>query len=52
MIKDKIYDGYINPNWCRKLSKLISRGRKQEALKTLDKFIENILPLFQKTPEV
>ena len=52
MLKDKMYDGYINPSWRKKLSKLISSGRKQEALKTLDKFIENVLPLFQMSPEL
>lgn len=52
MIKDKIYDGYINPHWRKKLSQLISIGHKQDALKTLDKFIENTLPLFQMTPEL
>ena len=52
MIKDKMYDGYINPSWRKKLSKLISSGSKQEALKTLDKFIENVLPLFQMSPEL
>jgi SpoVK/Ycf46/Vps4 family AAA+-type ATPase len=52
MEKDYLYDGYINLQWRRKLSFLISHGRKQEALKTLDRFVENVLPLFNMTPEI
>jgi len=52
MIKENFYDGYINPQWRKKLSRLIANGKKQEALKALDKFIENLLPLFQSSPEL
>jgi len=48
----KLLNDSINPNWRNKLSKLISKGRKQDALKALDKFIEDVLPLFQATPQL
>lgn len=52
MKKNKIIEADINPHWREKLSKLISLGKKQEALKTLDKHIESVLPLFLTTPEL
>jgi hypothetical protein len=52
MRNERIIDSDINPHWREKLSRLISLGQKQAALKTLDKFVESVLPLFRTTPEL
>ena len=49
---ENLYNKYVNKNWRSKLSKLIFQGQKQRALQLLDKYIENILPLFKSSTEI
>lgn len=52
MDSEKLYEKYIDKNWRSKLSRLVFMGKKQQALKLLDRFAENILPLFMNNPDV
>lgn len=50
-MRTQLSSNNLNPQWRELVSKLISKGKKQDALKQLDKFVESIIPLFQTLSE-
>lgn len=52
MEDNELYKRYETHNWHIKLSRLIYQGKKQQALRLLDRFIESVLPLFQNNSEI